>query len=361
MKRILFLSIAVIVTSLIHAQGLEYCIFMPYCNLDSLNLRYYEGQYLLPEVMTNSSCQRDGITLDVFNTDRLSLQELMESGYTFYKEFEPDMEREYFPDEYNLLMDFAQPYFVDTTVTVIGISAYQYNSVEGYANSGKSEYKYYLELWDSTLNNIIRSADVSDSDYVYVNETPTYTENFFDGPININGKFYVVFHTPDTIMGDPHLDDPSTRHIPFCGMLISFLCTPNNSSMYPLCRNKNNQWETFANWYTNNNSATMFYLFPILGEYNPNVEEWHGVGLNETKDISNFTHVFPNPVKEEININCGYKIKTLQVFDEQGKVLFEKEVNAHNYQINLDSYPTGTYFIKVLTNSGQATKKVVKE
>ena len=105
----------------------------------------------------------------------------------------------------------------------------------------------------------------------------------------------------------------------------------------------------------------MFYLFPILSEYNPDAEEWHGVGLNETRDISQFTHVFPNPAREEVNINCGYKIKTLQVFDDQGKRLLEKEVNAYNYQINLENYPTGTYLIKVLTNSGQATKKVIKE
>lgn len=86
-----------------------------------------------------------------------------------------------------------------------------------------------------------------------------------------------------------------------------------------------------------------------------------------SSDINNINQeefdfdVFPNPTNNEVNINCGYKMKTLQVFDEQGKRLFEKEVNAYNYQINLENYPTGTYLIKVLTNSGQATKRVIKE
>lgn len=100
----------------------------------------------------------------------------------------------------------------------------------------------------------------------------------------------------------------------------------------------------------------VLYLFPILDSIYIGSS-----GLNTVRDISNFTHVFPNPIKEEVNINCGYKIKSLQVFDEQGKRLFEKEINTYNYQINLENYPTGTYFIKVLTNSGQATKKVIKE
>ena len=78
---------------------------------------------------------------------------------------------------------------------------------------------------------------------------------------------------------------------------------------------------------------------------------------NEEKSVD----VFPNPANSEVNINCGYKIKSLQVFDEQGKLLFEKEINAYNYQINLENYPTRTYLIRVQTNSGQATKKVIKE
>ena len=44
---------------------------------------------------------------------------------------------------------------------------------------------------------------------------------------------------------------------------------------------------------------------------------------------------------------------------EECKVLLEKEVNAYNYQINLNTLPQGTYFIKVITNSGQTVKKII--
>ena len=82
-----------------------------------------------------------------------------------------------------------------------------------------------------------------------------------------------------------------------------------------------------------------------------------GIGVVDKESLL----LYLNPAKQEVNINCGYKIKSLQIFDEQGKRLFEKEVNAYNYQINLENYPTGTYLIKVQTNSGQTTKKVIKE
>ena len=360
MKKIVFLCLGVFLTIITQSQGMFH-----FMDPDSLNLRHYESQYLLPEVMTNSSCQREGIILDIFDFG-ITSNDLMDNGYIFHGDGVADMEREYFPEEYNLLTDYAQPYYTDTTITVIGLSAYQLNW-ETRAAGFDSKYNFYLELRDSTLNNIIRSMDItSRSNPLY--QTPTYTEDFFDTPVNINGKFYVVFHTPDTIVGNPRVSDFSSRSEIYCFLLTSYLCTPSDTSMYPIYKyannnvmpdmNPNNEW-TLLTLY--NHTATMFYLFPILGEYNPDAEEWHGVGLNETRDISQFTHVFPNPTKQEVNINCGYKIKALQVFDEQGKRLFEKEINAYNYQINLENYPTGTYLIKVQTNSGQATKKVIKE
>ena len=361
MKRIVFLCLGVFLTIITQSQ-----VIFPFMNPDSLNLRHYESQYLLPEVMTNSSCQRNGITLDMFDFG-ITFNDLMDNGYIFHSDGIVDMEREYFPEEYNLLSDYAQPYYTDTTITVIGLSAYQANG-ESRPAGCDLKYRFYLELRDSTLNNIIRSIDITYTSSYYLHQTVTYTEDFFDTPVNINGKFYVVFHTPDTIIGNPRVADFSTRSTLACWLLTSYLCSPSDTSLYPIYRyannnsipymNPNNEWTLLTLF---NHTATMFYLFPILSEYNPDAEEWHGVGLNEMRDISQFTHVFPNPAREEVNINCGYKIKTLQVFDEQGKRLFEKEVNAYNYQINLENYPTGTYLIKVLTNSGQATKKVIKE
>ena len=189
--------------------------------------------------------------------------------------------------------------------------------------------------------------------------TPHYTEVFFDSAINMSGKFYVVYHTPDSVE-----NRDVVRFIDYTAYIYATVFC--ETEMLPLTRPIGQlDWLPISAWYYSawqtSDFVTMLYLFPILGEYNPEVEEWHGVGLNETRDISQFTHVFPNPASSEVNINCGYKIKTLQVFDEQGKRLLEKEVNAYNYQINLENYPTGTYLIKVQTNSGQTTKKVIKE
>ena len=329
-------------------------------NLDSINLRFYGDQYLLPEIM--NECVE--ISLDILPYTNRTYPPVLTWNrgylrlYTSF-EFSPTIGRDNYTSK-NVMEDYAQPYYTDTTITIIGISGYESNFNDAYSeNNHDKNYRFSFELRDSSLNNIIRSVDVTDTFDVVTSRSTTriYKERFFDTPVNIKGNFYIVYHTNDEyITGTNMYADVDAQ------LYATTFCSTN---MYPLVRSYNNDYWTIISAYqydpTNTGTVTMLYLFPILGEYDPDAEEWHGVGLNETRDISQFTHVFPNPANNEVNINCGYKIKTLQVFDEQGKVLFEKEVNAYNYQIDLNSYPVGTYFIKVLTKSGQATKKVIKE
>ena len=353
MKRIIILLTGVLSFLSSYGQGAY--------NLDSINLRFYDEQYLLPEIM--NECVE--ISLDILPYTNRTYPPVLtwNRGYICLSTIF-DFSRSSFIDDYtseNVIEDYAQPYYTDTTITIIGISGYESNFNDAYSgdNDHDKNYRFSFELRDSSLNNIIRSVDVTDTSdlLTYWSTTRIYKERFFDTPVNIKGNFYIVYHTKDEYITGTNMSVGVETQL-----YATTFCSTN---MYPLVRRINtNYWTIISagNYdYSNTGTVTMLYLFPILSEYNPNAEEWHGVGLNETRDISQFTHVFPNPANSEVNVNCGYKIKTLQVFDEQGKRLFEKEVNAYNYQINLENYPTGTYLIKVLTNSGQATKKVIKE
>lgn len=88
----------------------------------------------------------------------------------------------------------------------IGIIYYPANNT-----SYQDAYKFYYEIRDSSLNNILAQVDVwptLQSTYVG-NQAYGYTEVFFDSSIDISNKFYVVFHTPDTLNPDNPL---STSH-----------------------------------------------------------------------------------------------------------------------------------------------------
>ena len=319
--------------------------------------RQYKDQYLLPEIMTNdNNCFID---FDIEWCQKAS-EELKDRGYYCLVGSEDPTSLSFCR---NVKEDFAQPYRTDTAITIIGLSGYcMYNK----------EYcpdipiPYYLELRDSANNEIIRSVNVFDFyPPVACDTSERYKEVLFDTPINIKGKFYVVLHSIDSMyMGDYDYYQLSDA----VEIMATTLCTPSSLDMYPLIRDYNSdKWTIFDiafNYPTYHSIITMVYLFPILGEYDPNAETYNGgeVGIEDLKDITDITHVFPNPAMNEVNINCGYKMKSIELYDEQGKLLYTKQnINAYNHKISLNDYPQGTYLIKILTKTGQTTKKIIKK
>ena len=151
-------------------------------NLDSINLRFYEDQYLLPEIM--NECVE--ISLDILPyTNRTSPPAgTWNRGYlNLYTGF--DFIRSTVGiDNYtskNVIEDYAQPYYTDTTITVIGISGYESNFNLAYSEPNYDKnYRFSFELRDSSLNNIIRSVDVTDTFDVFTSRSTTriYKERF---------------------------------------------------------------------------------------------------------------------------------------------------------------------------------------
>jgi hypothetical protein len=74
--------------------------------------------------------------------------------------------------------------------------------------------------------------------------------------------------------------------------------------------------------------------------------------------------VYPNPIAGELKIKCGeLKIKKVDFFDVYGRKLqisLGSFISPENV-INISHLPAGTYFVKILTESGEVTKKVLKE
>jgi uncharacterized repeat protein (TIGR01451 family) len=77
--------------------------------------------------------------------------------------------------------------------------------------------------------------------------------------------------------------------------------------------------------------------------------------------IDNSVKVYPNPAKNNININCNSTIKSMQLFDVQGRLLTVKLVNETQSNLDISSYANGVYFIKILSEKGQKTEKIIKE
>ncbi|MCL2511939.1 MAG: T9SS type A sorting domain-containing protein, partial [Bacteroidales bacterium] len=83
------------------------------------------------------------------------------------------------------------------------------------------------------------------------------------------------------------------------------------------------------------------------------------VGIVETPLMASL-RVFPNPTRGEIIVENGeLKIENVEIFDVMGR----KQKIIFNFQLstfNLTDLPSGIYFLKITTETGVITKKVIK-
>ncbi len=81
------------------------------------------------------------------------------------------------------------------------------------------------------------------------------------------------------------------------------------------------------------------------------------VGIKET-ELNISLSVFPNPIADNLTLQgSDFELSTLnfQLYDMQGKLLNNGQVNAKQTQINTSSLPPATYFINIVN---QDKKKV---
>ena len=76
-----------------------------------------------------------------------------------------------------------------------------------------------------------------------------------------------------------------------------------------------------------------------------------GTGINNILESS--INIYPNPVKDELKIESDLEIKKVEILDYSGKVI--------KNSINVSALPQGVYFVKIETDKGIVTKRIIKE
>ena len=77
--------------------------------------------------------------------------------------------------------------------------------------------------------------------------------------------------------------------------------------------------------------------------------------------LDNTVTVYPNPTTGLIQIENGeWRMENVEVYDAYGKLLNTMIVNDHTVNLDLSGYAKGTYFVRVTTEKGVVTKRVVK-
>jgi hypothetical protein len=108
------------------------------------------------------------------------------------------------------------------------------------------------------------------------------------------------------------------------------------------------------------NKADIFFDYnaPITTNFATTV--FQTLGLDDVV-WDNSVKVFPNPTRNSVNIKSIRMIKSIQLFDAQGRLLLNKITNQTDDVLELQTKPSGLYFVKVFTEDGLKIEKVIKE
>ncbi|MDB5282648.1 MAG: leucyl aminopeptidase, partial [Bacteroidota bacterium] len=72
-------------------------------------------------------------------------------------------------------------------------------------------------------------------------------------------------------------------------------------------------------------------------------------------------NVFPNPAIDQLIVEAGDNIQTLEMVDIEGRLVLQRAVNEKKAAINTASFARGVYLLKVKSADKTAVKKIVLE
>lgn len=87
--------------------------------------------------------------------------------------------------------------------------------------------------------------------------------------------------------------------------------------------------------------------------------DWTSASVNEPMAVDRFT-VAPNPVSHQLSVTADGLLGVV-VYNHLGQQVLQKETNENTMILDVESWSTGLYFLRLTSTSGTSVVKVVKE
>jgi len=71
--------------------------------------------------------------------------------------------------------------------------------------------------------------------------------------------------------------------------------------------------------------------------------------------------IYPNPVEDILRIEADAEIKSLSIFDIQGRLLSTVNINSENFELDVRQFTEGTYIISIRTSGKIYNRLIVKD
>ena len=218
----------------------------------------------------------------------------------------------------------------------------------------------------------------------------TFEPNFNDGEdttvhsfivdnINIEGTFVLMLRSAGEETGNMHivLDNLQWDSYTVCDIeapsgetvqtidegqtLADLIISGEEDAVYTWYTDEDLQNEIDNNTTLEVGEAVTYYVTQTVGDC---VSEPLAVTVTVLAGIDTIDQqafkVYPNPVKDSLNISYKENIQEVTVINMLGQIIYSKTVNATETQIDMNSLASGNYLVKVIINSAVHTVKITK-
>lgn len=220
----------------------------------------------------------------------------------------------------------AQGYSFSSPVQVVGVEMYLANGYEG------DEAEPDVVLMNADLSEELAVSSYSTADAGLEGFVPV-TVNFAN-PQTVS-SFAIAVYFPEYIQTSTDIIVATTE----AG------CSSGNDN-YLLY---NGEWTSPLDLF--DGFDVDMFIFPIIEG---------SVGLTEA-EVNSLSYVFPNPAKDEVMVASSLTMERVEIVNMLGQVVFAADVNANSVKVNTAEMGAGNYLVKMYTEAGMATKKLVVE
>ncbi|MGK4567189.1 T9SS type A sorting domain-containing protein [Flavobacterium sp. 3HN19-14] len=113
-----------------------------------------------------------------------------------------------------------------------------------------------------------------------------------------------------------------------------------------------------GNSVTNKADIYFDYNFPVAT--NNATTTFQNLGIGDVQ-IDNSIAISPNPVNDVLNIKAAGIIKSVELYDVQGRMLVAKIADTNYSDFDVSAISSGVYFVKIKTSEGVKTERILKK
>lgn len=111
---------------------------------------------------------------------------------------------------------------------------------------------------------------------------------------------------------------------------------------------------------TVSNRANIFFDYNYPVDTNDANTLFQALGIEE-HELDNSVLLYPNPAASLVTVKAASSIRSIQLYDVQGRVLVTRLVDENEATLDISGYSTGIYYVKITTDKGSKAEKLIKK